>query len=51
MQTMSVKKLIARLKLIEKQCGDLPVVLSSDSEGNNFGQLITRQLVYAMDLY
>ncbi len=37
MQTMSVKKLIARLKLIEKQCGDLPVVLSSDSEGNNFG--------------
>lgn len=37
MQTMSIKKLIARLKLIEKQCGDLPVVLSSDSEGNNFG--------------
>ena len=23
--------------MIEKQCGDLPVVLSSDSEGNNFG--------------
>lgn len=39
MQTMSVKKLIARLKLIEKQCGDLPVVLSSDSEGNNFGTI------------
>ena len=37
MQTLSVKKLITRLKYIEKQYGDLPVVLSSDSEGNNFG--------------
>lgn len=36
-KTMSVSQLIKKLTALQNTYGDLPVVLSSDSEGNSFG--------------
>lgn len=38
-ETMTIEQLIRRLNLIKKLCGNLSVVLSSDSEGNSFGTI------------
>ena len=36
---MKIKQLIKRLKHIEKAYGDLPVILSSDEEGNSYSNI------------
>ena len=36
---MKICELIEYLKVIKKEVGDVPVVLSRDSEGNGFGTL------------
>lgn len=36
---MYLSKLISILQTVKKKGGDLPVFLSSDSEGNSFGDL------------
>ena len=36
---MTLAELITRLQKIKKELGNVPVILSSDSEGNSFGTL------------
>lgn len=36
---MKIKQLIKRLKHIEKVYGDIPVILSSDEEGNSYSNI------------
>lgn len=36
---MKISELIKALQEAQKECGDVPVILSSDSEGNDFGTL------------
>lgn len=36
---MKIKQLITKLKTIEKKYGDLPVILSSDEEGNSYSNI------------
>lgn len=36
---MKIKQLITKLKAIEKRYGDIPVILSSDEEGNSYSNI------------
>ena len=36
---MKIKQLITKLKTIEKKYGDIPVILSSDEEGNSYSNI------------
>lgn len=36
---MKIKQLIKRLQGIEKKYGDIPVILSSDEEGNSYSSI------------
>lgn len=38
-EIMKLKSLITRLKTIEKKYGDIPVILSSDEEGNSYSNI------------
>lgn len=40
MKTLKVSELIKLLKMVKRDFGDLPVVLSSDSEGNSLGTIV-----------
>ena len=40
MKTLKIKEVIALLKKVEKEHGNLPCVASSDDEGNNYNQVI-----------
>lgn len=46
-ETMSVSQLIEKLTALQNSYGDLPVVLSSDSEGNSFGTLNKTTIGYS----
>lgn len=49
MKTLKVSELIKLLKMVKRDFGDLPVVLSSDSEGNSLGTIIGSQDVGYLD--
>lgn len=47
---MIISDLIKQLQAVKQDCGDVPVVLSSDSEGNSYGTTDTQSsLTYAVD--
>ena len=37
LKTMKISELIAALEELKSEAGDLPIVMSSDEEGNSFG--------------
>lgn len=49
MKTLKLSELIQLLEMVKRDFGDLPVVLSSDSEGNRFGTIIGTQDVGCLD--
>lgn len=49
MKTLKVSELIKLLEMVKRDFGDLPVVLSSDSEGNSLGTIIGKQDVGYLD--
>lgn len=49
MKTIKIADLIKMLEMVKKDFGNLPVVLSSDSEGNGFGTIIGTQDVGCLD--
>lgn len=51
MKTLKVSELIKLLKMVKRDFGDLPVVLSSDSEGNSLGTIVgTEDIGYLDDV-
>lgn len=46
-ETMSVGQLIEKLTALQNAYGDLPVIMSSDSEGNSFGTLNKATIGYS----
>lgn len=49
MKTLKLSELIQLLEMVKRDFGDLPVVLSSDSEGNSLGTIIGKQDVGCLD--
>ena len=49
MKTLKLSELIQLLEMVKRDFGDLPVVLSSDSEGNSLGTIIGTQDVGCLD--
>ena len=49
MKTLKLSELIQLLERVKRDFGDLPVVLSSDSEGNSLGTIIGTQDVGCLD--
>lgn len=49
MRTLKLSELIQLLETLKRDFGDLPVVLSSDSEGNSLGTIIGVQDVGCLD--
>lgn len=49
MKTLKLSELIKLLEMVKRDFGDLPVVLSSDSEGNSLGTIIGSQDVGCLD--
>lgn len=49
MKTLKLSELIQLLEMVKRDFGDLPVVLSSDSEGNSLGTIIGSQDVGCLD--
>lgn len=46
---MTIKELIKELKDVQKRVGNVPVVLSSDEEGNSYSTLNKGSVSYAVD--
>ena len=49
MKTLKLSELVQLLEMVKRVFGDLPVVLSSDSEGNSLGPIIGKQDVGCLD--
>ena len=49
MKTLKLSELVQLLEMVKRDFGDLPVVLSSDSEGNSLGTIIGAQDVGCLD--
>lgn len=49
MKTLKLSELIQLLEMVKRDFGDLPVVLSSDSEGNSLGTIVGTQDVGCLD--
>ena len=49
MKTLKLSELVQLLEMVKRDFGDLPVVLSSDSEGNSLGTIIGTQDVGCLD--
>jgi hypothetical protein len=49
MKTLKISELINMLNMVKRDFGDLPVVLSSDSEGNSLGTIKGTQDVGCLD--
>ena len=46
---MKISELIKKLEISIKEFGDLPIIVSADSEGNSFGTLNTRSICLIQD--
>ena len=49
MKTLKLSELIQLLEMVKRDFGDLPVVLSSGSEGNSLGTIVGTQDVGCLD--